>query len=104
LSRYGNSMMSPDVMQAMTDAQEFFVDMEELNRAAGARIAPIMKTEAAMVTSCSYGAMMLGAAAILTGTDREKIDAFPHGPCPNRKCRMKKPNAVANDRPSAPPA
>ena len=41
LSRYGNSMMSGDVIQAMGEAQEFFVDMEELNRAAGARIATL---------------------------------------------------------------
>ena len=35
LSRYGNSMMAPEVIDAMREAQEFFVDMEELNRAAG---------------------------------------------------------------------
>lgn len=98
LSRYGNSMMSPDVMQAMTEAQEFFVDMEELNRAAGQRIAAIMKTEAAMVTSCSYGAMMLGAAAILTGTDREKIDALPAVTWPRRECLMQKAHRVPYDR------
>ena len=53
LSRYGNSKMSAEVLQAMSEAQQFFVDMDELNRAAGKRIAEIMKTESAMVTSCS---------------------------------------------------
>jgi L-seryl-tRNA(Ser) seleniumtransferase len=98
LSRYGNSFMAPDVMDAMRDAQEFFVDMEELNRAAGARIAAIMKAEAAMVTSCSYGAMMLGAAAVLTGTDKEKIEALPHVTWPKRECLIQKAHRVAYDR------
>jgi len=98
LSRYGNSFMAPEVIDAMREAQEFFVDMEELNRAAGARIAAIMKAEAAMVTSCSYGAMMLGAAAILTGTDREKVDALPHVTWPKRECLMQKAHRVAYDR------
>jgi L-seryl-tRNA(Ser) seleniumtransferase len=98
LSRYGNSMMSPGVMDAMREAQEFFVDMEELNRAAGARIAPILQTEAAMVTSCSYGAMMLGAAAILTGTDPEKVAALPHVTWSRRECLMQKAHRVAYDR------
>jgi L-seryl-tRNA(Ser) seleniumtransferase len=98
LSRYGNSFMAPEVIDAMREAQEFFVDMEELNRAAGARIAAIMKAEAAMVTSCSHGAMMLGAAAILTGTDREKVDALPHVTWPKRECLMQKAHRVAYDR------
>lgn len=98
LSRYGNSMMAPEVMDAMREAQEFFVDVEELNRAAGARIAALMKAEAAMVTSCSYGAMMLGAAAILTGNDREKIEALPHVTWPKRECLMQTAHRVAYDR------
>jgi L-seryl-tRNA(Ser) seleniumtransferase len=98
LSRYGNSMMAPEVMDAMREAQQFFVDVEELNRAAGARIAAIMKADAAMVTSCSYGAMMLGAAAVLTGTDREKIEALPHVTWSKRECLMQKSHRVAYDR------
>jgi uncharacterized pyridoxal phosphate-dependent enzyme len=98
LSRYGNSMMSSDVIEAMGEAQQFFVDMEELNRAAGARIATIVKTEAALVTSCSYGAMMLGAAAILTGTDKDKVEALPHITWPRRECLMQKAHRVPYDR------
>ena len=98
LSRYGNSKMSADVLQAMAEAQEFFVDMDELNRAAGSKIAAIMKTEAAMVTSCSFGAMMLGAAACLTGTDREKVVALPHPTWPKRECLMQKAHRFTYDR------
>jgi len=98
LSRYGNSMMAPEVIDAMREAQDFFVDVDELNRAAGARIAAIMKAEAAMVTSCSYGAMMLGAAAILTGTDRDKVEALPQVTWPKRECLMQKAHRVPYDR------
>ena len=98
LSKYGNSRMSPEVLKAMAEAQEFFVDMDELNRAAGQRIASVMHAEAAMVTSCSYGAMMLGAAACLTGTDRDKVVALPHPTWAKRECLMQKAHRFAYDR------
>jgi D-glucosaminate-6-phosphate ammonia-lyase len=98
LSRYGNSKMSAEVLQAMAEAQEFFVDMDELNRAAGKHIATIMKTESAMVTSCSFGAMMLGAAACLTGTDRDRVVALPHPTWPKRECLMQKAHRFTYDR------
>jgi uncharacterized pyridoxal phosphate-dependent enzyme len=98
LSSYGNSRMRPDVIRAMNEASEFLVDLDELNRAAGRRIAEIMKAEAAMVTSCAAGSMMLGAAACLTGTDREKIDALPHPTWPRRVCLMQKAHRFLYDR------
>ena len=98
LSSYGNSRMRPDVIRAMTEASDFLVDLDELNRAAGRRIAEIMKAEAAMVTSCAAGSMMLGAAACLTGTDREKIDALPHPTWPRRVCLMQKAHRFLYDR------
>jgi L-seryl-tRNA(Ser) seleniumtransferase len=98
LSRYGNSRMSPEVLAAMAEATEFFVDLEELNRAAGRRIAPIMHAEAAMVTSCSFASMVLGAAACLTGTDRAKVDALPHPTWEKRECLMQKAHRFGYDR------
>ncbi len=98
LSRYGNSKMSTDVLQAMAEAQEFFVDLDELNRAAGKRIAEVMKAESAMVTSCSFGAMMLGAAACLTGSDREKVVALPHPTWSKCECLIQKAHRFTYDR------
>ncbi|MGH9385511.1 MAG: aminotransferase class V-fold PLP-dependent enzyme [Vicinamibacterales bacterium] len=98
LSSYGNSRMRPEVIRAMADASEFLVDLDELNRAAGRRIAEIMKAEAAMVTSCAAGSMMLGAAACLTGTDRQNIDALPHPTWPRRVCLMQKAHRFLYDR------
>jgi L-seryl-tRNA(Ser) seleniumtransferase len=98
LSSYGNSRMRPEVMAAMAEASEFLVDLDELNRAAGRRIAGIMKAEAAMVTSCAAGSMTLGAAACLTGMDRQKVDALPHPTWPRRVCLMQKAHRFLYDR------
>ena len=57
-----------------------------------------MKTELAMVTSCSFGAMVLGAAACLAGTDRERIVALPHPTWPRRECLMQKAHRFTYDR------
>lgn len=98
LSSYGNSRMPPEVVEAMAEAQAFFVDMEELNRAAGARIAQVLKTEAAMVTSSAYGAMLLGAAACLTGSDRARVQALPQVDWPRRECVMQRAHRFVYDR------
>ena len=43
---YGGSLMPEEVLRAMAEANDQFVDMYELNAAAGRRIAEVMKTEA----------------------------------------------------------
>ena len=70
--------MPREVMEAMIEANDYFVDMYELTEAAGKRVAEVVGAEAALVTSGAFSAMILGAAACLTGTDPEKIDALPH--------------------------
>ena len=87
---YGNSRMSSTVLKAMAEANEYFVSMDELNASAGRRIAQIVGTEAAMVTAGSACSMMLAAAACMTGTDREKIEALPHPTWPKRECLMQR--------------
>ena len=51
--------------------------MHELNDAAGRRVAELLGAPAAMVTAGGFSAMILGAAACLTGTDVKKCDALP---------------------------
>jgi len=86
ITTLGGCRMPPEVIRAMVEANDFFVDMHELNDAAGTRIAEIMGTEAALVTSGGFSGMLLGAAACLTGTDPERIEALPHPTWPKRKC------------------
>ena len=73
ISRLSGSRMAPETMDAMVEANRFFVDMDELLKAAGRRVAEVMGAEAALVTAGAFSSMILGAAACLTGTDREKI-------------------------------
>src|SRR5258707_193374 len=95
---YGGSLMPAEVLRAMAEANDQFVDMFELNEAAGRRIAEIMKTEAALVSAGSFSAMLLGAAACLTGKDPVKIEALPHPTWAKRECLIAKGHRVVYDR------
>lgn len=95
---FGGSLMPAEVMRAMIEANDYFVDLNELNEAAGRHIAGIMKAEAAMVTAGAFSAMVLGAAACLTGTDPKKIDALPHPDWPRRECLIQKAHRESYDR------
>ena len=95
---YGGSLMPLEVMRAMAEANDQFVDMHELNEAAGRRIAEVMKTEAALVSAGSFSAMLLGAAACLTGKDPAKIEALPHPTWPRRECLILKSHRILYDR------
>jgi L-seryl-tRNA(Ser) seleniumtransferase len=94
---YGGSLMPPEVMRAMIEANDYFVDLNELNQAAGRRIAELMQAEAALVSAGSFSAMVLGAAACLTGADPEKIRALPHPTWPKRECIVQKAHREGYD-------
>ena len=98
ITALGGSRMPGEVMQAMTEANDHFVDMAELTAAAGERLARIVGSEAALVTCGSFSALILGAAACLTGTDPEKIDALPHPTWPKRECLIQTAHRFAYDR------
>ncbi len=51
--------------------------LDELHDRVGERIATLARAEAAMVTSGAASALTLGTAAVLTGTDRQKIADLP---------------------------
>jgi L-seryl-tRNA(Ser) seleniumtransferase len=89
--------MPPEVMQAMLEANDYFVDMHELNAAAGKRIAEIMGAEAALVTAGGFSAMLLGAAACLTGTDPERARTLPHPTWTRRKCLIQSAQSFSYD-------
>lgn len=71
------SLVSPEVSQAMEEAAQHYVVIEELQYAVGARIASMLGVEAAIVTSGAAGAMTLGTAACVAGSDPEKIKRLP---------------------------
>jgi len=71
------SLMPPEVAKAMEEASQHYVWILELQQAVGEKIARMLGVEAAMVTSGAAGAIMLGTAACITGTDPEKILRLP---------------------------
>jgi L-seryl-tRNA(Ser) seleniumtransferase len=95
---YGGSRMPPEVMRAMAEANEEFVDMHQLFDAAGRRVAEVTGAEAGLVTSGSFASLTIGAAACLTGTDEERIQALPHPTWPKRECLMQTAHRFSYDR------
>jgi L-seryl-tRNA(Ser) seleniumtransferase len=73
-----SSLMPPEVMDAIAYASKHYVMLDEIHDRVGERIASLLKSEAAMVTSGAASALTLGTAAILTGTDRQKILNLPN--------------------------
>jgi D-glucosaminate-6-phosphate ammonia-lyase len=73
----GGSLMPKPVLEAMNEAAAGFVDMAELNLRAGEHIARLVGVEAAHVTSGSAGGLLLAAAAVIAGSDPERIRRLP---------------------------
>lgn len=90
ITRLSGLRLSREVIEAMLEAHEFFVDMAELIDAAGKRVAEVTGAEAGIVTAGASSAQLLGAAACLTGTDPEKMAALPHPIWPRRECLIQK--------------
>lgn len=98
ISRLSGSRMPREVVEAMAEANEFFVDLSDLLAAANARVASLLGAEAALITSGGFSAMMLGAAACLTGTDSAKVEALPHPTWPRRECLIQTVHRFDYDR------
>jgi L-seryl-tRNA(Ser) seleniumtransferase len=73
----GGSVMPPEVVEAWAEASRHFVDLVELQDKVAARIAKLLGTEAALVTTGAAGALFLGAAAAVTRGDRKLIGKLP---------------------------
>jgi len=71
------SLMPPEVMDAIQYASRQYVMLDELHDRVGARIATLLRSEAAMVTAGAASALTLGTAGILTGTDPKKVVDLP---------------------------
>lgn len=98
ISRLSGSRMPEEVVEALVEANRFFVDIEELSEAAGRKIAELLGAEAALVTAGGFSSMILAAAGCLTGTDPVKVDALPHPDWPKRECLIQKAHRFSYDR------
>jgi len=77
LTRLGGSLMDEAVLAAMRQAADAFVDIAELQTAAGAVIARHTGSEAGLVTSGAAAALTLAAAACLTRHDVARMERLP---------------------------
>ena len=73
----GGSIMPREVLDAMVDSANHFVDVDDLTLRAGAYIADLANAEAAMVTAGCAAAQLLQAAACIAGRDRAKMLQLP---------------------------
>jgi uncharacterized pyridoxal phosphate-dependent enzyme len=71
------SLEFPEVRAAQQEAANYFVNMVELQRAAGRRLAELTGAESGLVTSGAAGAMAAAAAACIAGNDPRKIWQLP---------------------------
>jgi len=71
------SLELPEVRAAKQEAAKHFVDIFELQRAAGKRLAELSGAESGMVASGAAGAIASATAACMAGTDPAKIWQLP---------------------------
>ncbi len=77
MTMLGGSTIGQRVRAAMDEANESYVDMADLLDKSGRAIAGLLGSEAALVTSGAFAALVLGAAGIMTGDDAERIARLP---------------------------
>jgi uncharacterized pyridoxal phosphate-dependent enzyme len=81
----GGTLMAPSVLDAMRNAAESYVDMHELQRAVGKRLANLTHNEAAFVCTGASAGLILATLACITGRDmnmvgtaiRDGVASFP---------------------------
>ena len=77
MTTLGASKMWPELHEAATQASSEYIVLEELKAKVGERLAALIGTEDAVVTTGAAGAIALGTCAALTGFDTEKIRRLP---------------------------
>ena len=92
------SLMLPEVLEAINSTCHDFANMYELQDKAGEKIAEMLHTEAAMVTSGAAAALVLGTAACITGKDQRLIRALPNPPGPQREVIIQKSHRYVFDQ------
>ncbi|MGH9657311.1 MAG: hypothetical protein ACRD96_02145 [Bryobacteraceae bacterium] len=73
----GASKIWPELHDAMAEASREYVVLEEVQEKIGERLARLIGTEAAMVTTGAAGAITLGTCAALAGDDVAKVRRLP---------------------------
>lgn len=78
LTIIGGSQTLPEVKRAMDEASRYYVHIDELMEAVGARLAALTKADWGIVTAGCAAALAHFTAACVTGADPEKMQRLPH--------------------------
>ena len=78
ITAMSGSLMHDYVLDAIRNSSQDFCMIDDLQDKVGERIAKMAHSEAAVVTSGAFSALMLGMAGILTGMDPRKVKMLPH--------------------------
>ncbi len=77
LTRLGGTPMDDDVLDAMREAAQWSVRIEELQQAAGDYLASVTGAEAGYVTAGAAAGLLVGTAACIAGLDIHKMHLLP---------------------------
>ena len=77
MTTLGASKMWEELHEAASQASRQYVVLEELKNKVGERLAALIGSEDALVTTGAAGAICLGTCATLTGSDAQKIRRLP---------------------------
>ena len=78
LTMMTGSLMHDYVLETINNGAKEFCMLDELQDKVGEKIAALVHSESAVVTSGAFSAMTLGLAGILTGMDQKKVEQLPH--------------------------
>ena len=73
----GVSRTPEPIIETVAEALRHFFDMAELQEAAGRTIAEISGSECGAVTNCAAASITISVAAVMAGTDPEKVARLP---------------------------
>ena len=90
MTTIGASKVWPEIHEAMAAASQQYVVLSELHDKVGERLAALMNTEAAMVSTGAAGAIAVGTCACLAGDDTAKIRRLPDLDGPQREVIIQK--------------
>jgi L-seryl-tRNA(Ser) seleniumtransferase len=74
----GGSVLPKEVLDAIIEANTYFVDMDELQTKSGEFVAELLGAESACVTSGTFAALVLASSACMTREDRELMERLPY--------------------------
>ena len=77
MTTLGASKMWPELHEAASQASSEYIVLEELKDKVGERLAALIGSEDALVTTGAAGAICLGTCATLTGADTQRVRQLP---------------------------